>query len=67
MFDSSRQKYMKGTRRKYVNHVVRKLIKLCNDLEFYLLLPDAESKIEETFFNLKKIIERIHNQTKSND
>ena len=26
---------MKGTRRKYVKHVVRKLIKLCSDLEFY--------------------------------
>jgi len=58
---------MKGTRRKYVKHVVRKLIKLCNDLEFYLLLPDAESKIEETFFNLKNMVEKTHNQTRSND
>ena len=51
---------MKGTRRKYVKHVVRKLIKLCSDLEFYLLLPDAESKIEETFFNLKNMVEKTH-------
>ncbi len=58
---------MKGKRQKYVKHAVRKMIKLCKDLEFYLLLPDAESNIEQTFFNLKNLIEKIQIQNKKND
>lgn len=58
---------MKGKRQKYVNHVVREMIRLCKDIEFYLLLPDAESNLEETFFNLKNLIEKIQIQNKKND
>ena len=53
---------MKGTRQKYVERVVRELTKLVKDMGFYLLLPDADDKVEETFYKLKKLIERTYNQ-----
>ena len=53
---------MKGTRQKYVERVVRELTKLVDDMGFYLLLPDADDKVEETFYKLKKLIERTYNQ-----
>jgi hypothetical protein len=58
---------MKGKRQKYVEYVVRRWIGLVMDLQFYLLLPDADEKIEETFFKLKSLTDSIHNQLKPND
>ena len=53
---------MKGTRQKYIEHVVRRLVKLVKMMGFYMLLPDADDKVEETFFNLRKYIDEIYNQ-----
>lgn len=53
---------MKGTRQKYIEHVVRKLHKLVNEIEAYLLLPDADDEVEHTFFKVKRAIDNLYNQ-----
>lgn len=58
---------MKGTRQRYIQHVVRKLTNYANDFERYMLLPDAEEGVEETFYKLRNYLENIYDQTKPND
>lgn len=58
---------MKGTRQRYIQHVVRRLIRYANDFEKYMLLPDAEEEVEETFYKLRNYLENIYDQTKPND
>lgn len=53
---------MKGTRQKYIEHVVRKLHRLVERVELYLLLPDEDDKVEEAFYKLKNKINEFYNQ-----
>jgi hypothetical protein len=58
---------MKGTRQRYIQHVVRRITNYANDFEKYMLLPDAEERVEETFYKLRNYLEILYNQTKPND
>lgn len=53
---------MKGTRQKYIEHVVRRLHRLVKQVELYLLLPDADEKVEDTFVKLKNQVNELYNQ-----
>lgn len=53
---------MKGTRQKYIEHVVRKLHRLVERVELYLLLPDEDDRVEEAFYKLKNKINEFYNQ-----
>ena len=53
---------MKGTRQKYIEHVVRRLHRLVKQVELYLLLPDTDEKVEDTFVKLKNQVNELYNQ-----
>lgn len=58
---------MKGKRQKYIEYMKRRLVRLCNDVEFFLLLPDAGIELDKTFIELKSLVETLHLQTKDDD
>lgn len=58
---------MKGKRQKYIEYMKRRLVGLCNDLQLFMLLPDAGIELENTFIELKGLIETLHLQTKDDD